>query len=122
MSNLRLALAVAALLCVGVASEAMAQKAPAASASSYVGHWTGVVDWNEDEYDGTLNFDLRADGTFSDPFGETGTWSATSTGVEIQYNSGGYTRYRGNLIAGTLIGTMETNPRELWGLFTLQRQ
>jgi len=123
MRNLKFGLAaLAAALCFGVGGEAMAQKGPAVSAASYVGHWSGVGDWNEDEFDGTLNFDLFADGSFSDPSGETGTWRTTATGIEMQYHSGGNTLYRGNLIGDTLIGTMETNPREFYGLFSLQRQ
>lgn len=112
---------IAAASCLAFAPEAAAQKGEVVSAPTLVGSWSGVVDWNDDTYDGTVSFEFRPDGTFIDPNGDTGTWRATATGIEIQYPEGGRTRYVGNLIVDMLIGTMQTNPADLNGLFALRR-
>lgn len=106
---------------------AMAQKAPTAAAPNaavFVGAWSGATDWDGTDYDnanGTWTF--RADGSFVDDFGATGSWQVEdANAIRFQYSRDDGSQgsvYTGRLIGQTLLGTMTNG--DISGVFALRR-
>jgi len=123
MKRMLTALFAAALMTFGFAANASAQGKPDDSAVSFVGRWNGVKDWNGDvdtPYDGTASWDLRADGTFTDNMGETGTWSSRGATLTFQYGGGGQTIFTGRLFDDTVLGTMHNSDSSYTGIFAMR--
>ena len=124
MKRMFAALFAVALMTFGFAANASAQGKPNDNSVSFVGRWNGVKDFNGDvdtDFDGTAWWDLRADGTFVDNSGETGTWSSSGDSVTFQYGAGGQTIFRGRLFDDTVLGTMRNSDSSYTGIFAMRQ-